>query len=157
PAVGILYPGELGCRLGQLLRGRGRRVVTTTEGRSPRSGRLAEAAGLEILDSTRAVLETSRVCPSVGAPAPARAVARHCAAPAPAGPRLFVDVNSISPDTLGEVEAVLAPSGMELVDGAVHGMAAQLPDRGTLYLSGRAAAEVAGLFGPPMRVKVLGE
>jgi 3-hydroxyisobutyrate dehydrogenase-like beta-hydroxyacid dehydrogenase len=156
PPVGILYPGELGCRLGRLLLGQGRRVVTTLAGRGARTRRLAGETPFEVLGSTRAVLETAGVVLSVVPPAAAVSVARECAALAPpARPPLYVDLNSVSPGTAAEVEAALGPSGMGFVDGAVHGMAAQLPARGTLYLSGPRAAEVARLFGPPLRVKVL--
>jgi 3-hydroxyisobutyrate dehydrogenase-like beta-hydroxyacid dehydrogenase len=157
-SVGILYPGELGCHLARLLREQGHRVVTTLEGRSPRTHRLAGDTPLEILGSTREVLETARVVLSVVPPVAAVAVARHCASLLPRGPeRVFVDVNSIAPDTVGLVEAELAPTGVRFVDGAVHGMATQLRERGTLYLSGAAAAEVAALFGTALRVRVLGE
>jgi 3-hydroxyisobutyrate dehydrogenase-like beta-hydroxyacid dehydrogenase len=67
-----------------------------------------------------------------------------------------VDLNSVSPETVRRVEAVLAPAGVGFVDGAVHGLASQLPACGTLYLSGPAAPAVAACFGPLLRVRVLG-
>jgi 3-hydroxyisobutyrate dehydrogenase-like beta-hydroxyacid dehydrogenase len=156
--IGILYPGELGCHLGRLLQEQGRRVVTTLEGRSPRTQRLVGETRLEILPTTRDVLETAGVVLSLVPPASAVSVARHCASLIPHGPqRIFVDLNSIAPDTLRQVEAELAQIGVRFVDGAVHGMASQLRDRGTLYLSGAAAAEVAALFGTALKVCVLGE
>jgi hypothetical protein len=56
PTVGILYPGEMGAALGRLLREDGVRVVTTLEGRSPRTRRLCAEAGLSVLGSLAEVL-----------------------------------------------------------------------------------------------------
>jgi hypothetical protein len=43
------------------------------------------------------------------------------------------------------------------VDGAVHGLAAQLRERGIVFLSGERAAEIAGLFAGLLRVRVLSD
>src|SRR5207253_11253221 len=61
------------------------------------------------------------------------------------------------PDTAKRIAALFADSGMNFVDGAVHGMAGQLHSRGTLYLAGKAAENVAALFENLLRVKVLGD
>ena len=59
PVVGILYTGEMGSALGGLLRRQGCRVVAAVEGRSPRTRRLAEAAGLEVVASVRELADAA--------------------------------------------------------------------------------------------------
>ncbi len=158
PATGILYPGDLGTELGKRLRQRGQRVLTTLAGRSARTRQHAEAAGFEILGSVREVIEAAGVILSVVPPAAAVALARQVGSLPPVDrPPVYVDLNSVSPETAGEVAEAAAPSGMPFVDGAVHGMASQLGTRGTLYLSGPQAPAVARLFEGAVRVRVLGD
>jgi 3-hydroxyisobutyrate dehydrogenase-like beta-hydroxyacid dehydrogenase len=158
PVVGILYAGDMGSHLGSLLHEQGLRVVTTLAGRSGRTCRRAREANLEVLGSVREVVETADVILSLVPPTAAVALAEQCASWSCLSKRkrVFVDLNSISPGTLTQVENALVYSGMRLVDGAVHGVAAQLRSRGVVYLSGPAAAEVAELFRPVLRVKVVG-
>jgi len=158
PPVGILYPGDLGYHLGKLLREQGHRIVTTLAGRSPQTAQRARQAGFEILGSLPDVVAAAGVVLSVVPPAAAVALAREVGAlPAPARPGVYVDLNAISPETVRAVATAVAPSGLEFVDGAIHGMASQLRARGTLYLSGPEAAAAARLFEGALRVRVLGD
>jgi 3-hydroxyisobutyrate dehydrogenase-like beta-hydroxyacid dehydrogenase len=157
--VGIVYPGELGSTLGRLLVQSGVPVIVTTEGRGLRTQQLAERAGLVILPRLRDVAERADVVLSVVPPAAARAVAEGYLANCSRDgrPRIYADLNSISPDTARQVEKGVREAGLDFVDGAVHGLASRLPERGTLYLSGRAAPALAGLLGRAVRVRVLGD
>jgi 3-hydroxyisobutyrate dehydrogenase-like beta-hydroxyacid dehydrogenase len=155
--VGILYPGEMGSALGRLLAQNGCRVVTTLEGRGPRTVRLCQEAGLRIVGTLTEVVREADILFSAVTPGAAMSVAERCAALGQEKHHLlFVDLNSISPMTATAIGTVLASAGIEFVDGAVHGLASLLPGRGTLYLSGPSAVRVAELFGPPLRVRVLG-
>ncbi|MBV9126043.1 MAG: NAD(P)-dependent oxidoreductase [Planctomycetes bacterium] len=159
PTLGVLYPGELGATLGRLLRMQGHHVVTTVQGRSARTEQRARSAGLEILESTRAVVEAADILFAVVPPAAAAEVAATVSS-CPLGerkPRLYVDLNAIAPATTTQIGDRVTRAGFDFVDGAVHGLAAQLPDRGTLYLSGPSAPWVAALFGRSVRVQVLGD
>lgn len=159
PVVGVLSPGDMGAHLGEVLRQEGRRVVTTVAGRGPRTRLLAEKAGLEVLDSLAAVVDAADVILSLVPCTQAVALARTCrSAWSPSSrARLFVDLNSIAPDTAHEIEAELAGSGLTFVDGAVHGVATQLRQRGVVYLSGPRADEVAELFRSALRVRVVSD
>jgi len=159
PTIGILYGGELGSSLGRLLVGCGLSVVTTLEGRSPRTARLCQEAGLAVLPSLRAVAECADLVLSTVSPAAALAVAEGYRAvrPASAPRQLYVDLNAVAPQTVRRIADVLTPTGVDFVDGAVHGLAAQLPSRGTVYLSGPNAPAVGQLFGQALRVRVLGD
>lgn len=158
PTVGIVYPGELGSTLGRLLAASGLRVVAAVEKRSERTRRLAEEAGLSALSSLHEVAERADIVLSTVSPAAALPVAQEYLLhrPQTARPQLYVDLNSTAPETACQLEKLLRSAGLDFVDGAVHGLASRLPDRGTLYLSGAAAPRLAEVFGRALRVTVLG-
>ena len=155
-SIGILYVGDLGLHLGKLLQENGHRVITTVEGRSSRTQRRAGEAQFEVVATLANVLEQAEVVLSLVPPAAAVAVVQQCLDIRSARAHTFVDLNSIAPDTARRIAGLFADSGMNFVDGAVHGMASQLRTHGTLYLSGAAAESVAGLFETVLRVKLLG-
>lgn len=156
--VGILYPGELGSALGALLVERGIDVVTTVDGRSERSATLARAAGLTLLPSMADVLIAADTIVSSVPPASALSTARVVASQLPTHdrPRVFVDINSISPLSMAEVAAAFDDSGVAVVDAGVHGAAVALRTS-TMYLSGAAAGDVAATLGTPPRTVILGD
>src|SRR6266702_7952365 len=157
--IGILYPGEMGSSFGKLLCEAGFHVVTTVEGRSPRTHRLCHAAGLNVVDSLGEVLDRSDVVISLVSPGAALSVARDVAAHLEGSSRglLYIDANSISPMTVAQISEVLCRVTIDFVDASIFGLAAQLRQRGTLYLSGSRAKELSGQFEPIMRVKVVGD
>lgn len=156
--IGILYPGDMGSSLGKLLAEDGFPVVTTVEGRSARTCRLCEAAGLTVLSSFREVVRSSTVVFSVVPPAAAREVAEHYCSLAHLAPSgaVYVDANPVSPAAIVETAELIVAAGTGFVDGALHGVAAQLRTLGTLYLSGDRAEELTRLLGGSLRVKCLG-
>ncbi len=157
--IGILYPGEMGSSFGKLLCEIGFRVVTTVEGRSPRTHRLCHEAGLSVVDSLGEVLERSDVVISLVSPGAALSVARDAAAHMEGSSRslLYIDANSISPMTVARISEVLCRVPVDFVDASIIGLASQLRQRGALYLSGPRAIEISHEFEPFLRVKVVGE
>jgi 3-hydroxyisobutyrate dehydrogenase-like beta-hydroxyacid dehydrogenase len=156
--VGLLYPGDMGSALGRLLRAGGVRVVTTLAGRSARTQAGAQQAGLEVLDSLREVAQCADILLSLVTPAAAESLAAEFAAvQQPEGRRrIYVDLNSIAPQTAIRIGQRLEGAGIVFVDGAIHGLASRLRERGKVYLSGPAADEVKRLLAPLLWVKVLG-
>ena len=157
--VGILYPGEMGSSLGKLLAAGGFRVVTTLEERGPRTCRLCRDAGLEVLDSLIQVVRASEIAISLVTPASAVNLAEHfcdCAHLASRRP-VFIDANSISPNTVRQIFRMVSRSRCRFVDASIHGLASRLRDQGTIYLSGRSAQAIAELFAPVIRTNFLGE
>jgi 3-hydroxyisobutyrate dehydrogenase-like beta-hydroxyacid dehydrogenase len=159
PTIGILYPGEMGAALGRVLAEDGLRVVSTVDGRSPRTRKLCQEAALEVLPSAAAVVRRADVIFSLVTPAAALEVAREFAASCKgsATPRIYVDANSVAPATAAAVGRVVKTTGACFADAAIHGLAAQLRQRGIVYLSGPAAADVANLLAWSLRVRVVGD
>src|SRR5437764_6027995 len=103
--IGMLGAGHMGAGLGWALREGGARVVTTLAGRSPRTAKLAAAAGLEPLDSLDAVVSAVDVVLVVTPPDAARdAAAQLAAAIHRTGERpLVADLNAIAPSTVDDI------------------------------------------------------
>lgn len=157
PTLGLLYPGEMGTALGRLFRDEGVRVVTTLPGRSPRTHQNCQQAGLEELPSLRDVGQSADIVLSLVAPAAAVTVAQEYRDHLKTGqPRVYVDLNSIAPETAQQIAAIFAGTPVAFVDGGISGPAAHLCSRCIVYLSGAAAAQVAALFPERLRVRVLG-
>jgi len=162
--IAIVSPGFMGAGLGSALRAGGARVVATVEGRSARTRRLAERAGLELLPTLDDVVAAADVILSVTPPADALAAARAIAAsvartarvepatqpgrvgPAtqtePAGP-VVADLNAVSPATMTRIAEAL--DGLRLVDGSISGPPPTAAPGARVYLSGPDAGIVAAL------------
>jgi len=147
--VGIMSAGAMGSAVGAAYLAGGARVVTTVAGRSPRTSRLAQQAGLEVLDDVAAVVAASDLVLSVVPPGQARPTAQ-----ALTGARLLVEANAVSPGTVQEI----ASYGPEVVDASISGgpPGPDDPSPTRLYLSGPRAQEVADVPAPWLDVRVLG-
>lgn len=156
--VGLLYLGEMGASLANVVSARSIRVVTTAHGRSDATQRRCRAAGCIVLDSFAEVVVQSNVLLSVVPPSAAEEIAEaYCAqahrAPADA---LYVDLNSIGPELAMTLAERVSSSGRGFVDGAINGLAKNLTTSATMFLSGPRAGEVADLFGEQIRTRLLG-
>jgi 3-hydroxyisobutyrate dehydrogenase-like beta-hydroxyacid dehydrogenase len=144
--VGIVSPGAMGSAVGAALVRGGARVVVSLAGRSARTQRLAEAAGLPILPSLEEVVGEADVVVSIAPPEAARAIAAELARAASSTEArpLVADLNAIAPATARAIRDELAAAGLDLVDGSISGPPPWKP--GTrVYLSGERADEVAHL------------
>jgi 3-hydroxyisobutyrate dehydrogenase-like beta-hydroxyacid dehydrogenase len=142
--VGIVSPGAMGSAVGHALLQGGARVVATIAGRSERTARLAQRAGLELLPDLGAVVEAADVVLSIAPPDQAEAIAAELA-----GGRLFADLNANAPATARRI----SPE----VDGSISGPPPWEPGTTRIYLSGPRADEVAALPFAGVYVVVVGE
>ena len=69
---------------------------------------------------------------------------------------IYVDANSVSPQTIGRIADEFQDSNIQFVDAAIHGLASRLKTQGTIFASGSAAGVVSELFGTDVRVRILG-
>ena len=157
--VGILYPGEMGASLATVMQERGHRTVTMTVGRSEATRERCRSANIRMLPSLESVISESQVIVSLVPPAAAWELAVECRdwMAAGNGAKLFVDANSVSPLTARRIDELFRESGIGFVDGSIHGLASQLKQRGTLFLSGSTADAIAPCFAGLSRVMVLGD
>ena len=162
PTVVVIAMGEMGAGIAKRLTSRGARVRTSVKGRGEGSARRAREAGAQIFEDDGALLEGADFVLSIVPPAAARSLAERLAPALQAVARkpVYVDCNAVSPATVAEVAAVLAPSGCPFADCGILGILS-LPPNGEhlgprIYLSGPAAQEVIVLTNYGLDMRVLG-
>jgi 3-hydroxyisobutyrate dehydrogenase-like beta-hydroxyacid dehydrogenase len=155
--VAIVSPGYMGAGLGWALREGGARVVATAQGRSARTRRLAEEAGLELLPSLFDVVAVADVVLSVTPPGHALAAAQtiaNAARESGATP-VTADLNATSPTTMAKIAQAWAE--LPVVDGSISGSPPTARPGTRVYLSGVKATDVAALpWGERVHTVVLG-
>jgi len=157
--IAILYPGEMGSTLGTVLLEAGFRVTTITQGRSPRTERLCRESGMTVVESLDDLLRQADIVISLVPPGAALSVALDVVKHMSRYPQrlTYVDANSISPMTVAQIAEALHGRPIDFLDAAIFGLAGQLRQRGSFYLSGPRANDLADQFRPLLRVKVLGD
>ncbi|MFC4065833.1 NAD(P)-dependent oxidoreductase [Actinoplanes subglobosus] len=157
--VGLIGAGHMGSGLGWALRAGGHEVVTSLAGRSARTARLVEAAGLRVVARPADVLAESGVVLVVTPPGAAVDAAREIAALASSvtARPLVADMNAVSPATAAASAQVITAAGFGFVDGSISGPPPTVRPGATLYLSGPRAAEVADLRWTHARPVVVGD
>lgn len=162
PTVVVIAMGEMGAGIAKRLTSRGARVRTSLKGRGDGSARRAREAGAQTFEDDGALLEGADFVLSIVPPAAARSLAERLAPALQAVARkpVYVDCNAVSPATVAEVAAILAPSGCPFADCGILGILS-LPPKGEhlgprIYLSGPAAQEAAVLTNYGLDMRVLG-
>lgn len=155
--VVLMGPGRMGVAIAQRLRSHGLPVVACLDGRSAATRARAQQAGVPAV--ALADVASASIVLSVVPPAAALEVARTLAGAGVLGARgpLFADCNALSPDTMREVEAVVAATGAQCVDAAIVGAPPDAAGTRTpvLYASGTQAPRLALLAGHGLAVHVL--
>ena len=143
--VGVVGAGNMGSGLGAVLLAGGARVITTLAGRSPRTARLVEAAGLEPVQDLDTLVGTARHILIVTPPGAAvdAATALGDAARRTGARPLVADMNAIAPQTAASVATALAP--LDFVDGSISGPPPTDRPGARLYFAGPRAAEFVAL------------
>lgn len=157
-SAALLYPGEMGCAVAKVLVLAGWDVCTHLWGPSLVCRGDADSAAIADLGSLEEAVGTSDVVislvPPVAALETAEAVTR---AARRSGRRpLCLDANSVAPATMAAIAATLAGAGLDCVDGAFVGSAAELGGRTRLYLSGPRAGELAAALPEALHARSLG-
>jgi 3-hydroxyisobutyrate dehydrogenase-like beta-hydroxyacid dehydrogenase len=154
----ILYPGEMGSAVAGEFSRHGWRVVSCLDDRSRRTKDLALASGVVPLPTIEDCVRESDLVISLVPQSVAESTAAIFAAACAEAARqpAYVDANSISPSTMGEVARVVAGNGPGCVDGAFIGSAAMLGKKTALYLSGPTADSVSTQIGDALLTRVLG-
>src|SRR5450756_1849957 len=157
-SAAVLYPGEMGCAVAKVLVSGGWAVCSHLAGPSLVCRGDAQAAAIADRGSLDEAIGTSDLVVSLVPPAAALEVAAATAAAARRSGRrpLYLDANSVAPATVAAVAATLAGAGLDCVDGAFVGAAAELGGRTRLYLSGPRAGEFAVALPEALHARCLG-
>ena len=117
--IGLLHPGAMGASIGAQLTSKSHTVLWWPEGRSGRSAKRAEQAGLTPSSQIEDWLTADYVI-SICPPAAAESVAQSVIDWGYQG--TFVEANAISPMRLRDIVKKLEASGVQVLDGSVMGV-----------------------------------
>lgn len=157
--IGIMSIGEMGFHWAKLLKSHGVEVMTYDKDRGEVSRKRAENAGVVSVASMNALVNEAELIVSIVVPFAAKKVAAKVAKAARKTGRkdlLFLDANAISPMTADAIASVLAPAGVNFVDGCIIGGASRMGKGTMVYVSGPDAARMQALEAFNIPVKVLG-
>lgn len=153
--IGFVGFGELAATVSRSLGDRGFGRLVLGPGRSPATLERASAGDVAAVDAAELCARADLVL-SLVPPAHALPVAESLAPSLErAGrPVVFVDANSIAPETARAIAGVIAGAGGRFADGTFH----VFPRSGAprLYVCGPAAAEIGWLAGPGLELYDLG-
>jgi len=155
--VGLMTPGDMGQAVAMQIKARGYTVCTALEGRSDRSRKLAQEAGLIDVGTVARLVAECDVVLSVMNPGAALDFARDAAGALRAGGHktLIVDCNAISPDTVHEIASLIEGAGGRFLDGGIIGPPPRGKAKTNLYVSGPGASDLEALAGPQLAVHVV--
>jgi len=156
PTVAIIAPGNMGAGVGQRLVENGVTVLTALAGRSPASAARARTAGMTAVED-RGLAEADFLL-SIVPPGEALALARRLApmlASANNKP-VYVECNAVNPQTVAQIEAVVAATGCLFVGAGIIGPPPKPGSGNTkFYAAGPAAVRFATLNDHGLIVRVL--
>jgi 3-hydroxyisobutyrate dehydrogenase-like beta-hydroxyacid dehydrogenase len=156
PTVAIVAQGGMGAAVGTRLTQHKVTVLTSLAGRSQASGKRAREAGMQAV-SDRELAEADFFL-SIVPPGEALALAQRLAPVLGAANKkpIYVECNAVSPQTVNQIEKVIAATGCPFVDAGIIGPP---PKPGTdntkFYAAGPQAGEFARLNDYGLIVRVL--
>src|SRR5262245_12641947 len=147
PVIAIVASGAMGAGVARRLTANNVKVLTLLTGRSAGSRARAQEAGM-VGVSPEALVEADLLL-SIVPPANALSFAEQTAFALKSARRkpVFVDCNAVNPATVRHIQAVIAATGTEFVDGGIIGFP-PVPGTNTgphIYVSGEPASKVAVL------------
>ena len=157
--IGIMSIGEMGFYWAKLLKSHGVEVLTYDKDRREVSRQRAENAGVTSVASMNKLVKEAELIVSIVVPFAAKKVAAKVAKAVQKTGRkdlLFLDANAISPMTADAITAVLAPAGVNFVDGCIIGGASRMGQGTMVYVSGPDAVRLQALEAFNIPIKILG-
>ena len=156
--IAILSPGDMGHAVGRVLIEAGHEVVTSLDGRSPRTKALARSAGIADVGSLDEVADAAYLVLSILVPSEAEALAVSFAAAIRRSGKATVlaDCNAVSPTTSLRMESAVTGAGGRYIDGSIIGPPPGKGDAPRFYVSGPHAALMQPLDGKGIVVRDLG-
>ncbi len=152
--IGILHPGEMGISIAASVQNNGHQVYWVSNGRSQKTKSRAGTQGLIDLTSLANLCQTCDVILSVCPPHIAEEVANQIMEQGFQG--FYLDANAISPQRARRIGKKMESTGIQFVDGEIIGGPAWEPNGTCLYLSGKNAEQIAGIFSAgPLETKVI--
>ena len=156
--VGLLSPGDMGHAVGAVLVNNGIKVITCLEGRSDRTRKLAEEAGIEDVPVYRDLVRDADIILSILVPAEAKNTAiRVSQALEETGQNItYADCNAIAPQTVQEIGNIITAAGSNFVDAGIIGGPPGPGVMNRIYISGEDTEAVEQLNNYGLDIRAIG-
>ena len=157
--VALFSPGEMGTSMAKMLIKHGVKVVTSLDGRSERTRRIAQENGITDMGSLGSAIMEADIALSVVVPDAAIALGEAIAgAIRDTGKAItFVDANAISPMSARHIAGQIESAGGRFVDACIIGFSYDWAiGKTSLYTSGEDAKELLTLSKLGLPTEVLG-
>lgn len=151
--IAITAPGQMGAGIGARLTAHGCRVIVPLDDRSQASLDRARKAGMAHAGWNE--LGQADMILSVVSPEHAERTAERVAAANPGARAIYAELNAITPERALRIQKIAEGAGLGFTDGGIIGPPPSDSADPVLYLSGPAAAEVAGLRAYGLRTEML--
>ena len=157
--VGILSPGDMGHTVGNVLRENGLRVITCLQGRSQRTRKLAEKAGIVDVPTYPQLVTEAALILSIMVPAQAMSAAEVIAEALQQTDTTltYTDCNAIAPQTVRKLGDVITAAGGTFVDASIIGPPPRTPGATRFYASGPSLDTFSELNNYGLDVRTLGD
>jgi len=142
--IGFAHPGQMGVSIAAAVIAGGNQAAWASEGRSEATQKRADGAGLQDLQSLKALCDGSEMLFSICPPDKAIQLARDVVDAGFKGK--FVDCNAVSPATAHTTAEIIHGGGGQFIDGGIVGPPAVRPGITRMYVSGSEAESVPPLF-----------
>lgn len=158
PRVAIVATGDMGNAVGRLLREGGASVSTCLAGRSERTRKLAEKAGITVVPDDDTLVKGADVFLSIIPPGEVINLAERIAAALKrtGAKPVYVDCNAVSAETMQRIAGIIGPTGAALVDVGIIGPPPAKGAATKFYASGPKAPAFDALKGCGLDVRWCG-
>ena len=157
--IGLLSPGDMGHVVGQVAIAHGARVITCLDGRSERTRKLAEIAGIENVPKYGDLVREASLLVCILVPAAAEDVAARIAdALRDTDEQIaYADCNAIAPATAARIGEVIEKAGSVFIDAGIIGGPPRKPGGTRFYCSGPDASAFEKLNDYGLDVRKVGD
>lgn len=157
--VGLLFPGDMGLAIAEVLLKNNFRVITASEGRSQKTADRIKKSEIEDLVSLQKVVDASDIILSVNSPDKSVEIAEQisiCLSDHHAK-KIFVDLNSNTTESATRIDHICAAKNAVHINGAVLGASKDMEKDSVIVLSGKERKYILDLFDGIFNTKDAGE
>lgn len=159
PVIGLLFPGDMGLAIGNVLLKNNFEVITAGEGRSAKTMKNIENSQIKDVGSLENVMKECDIILSVNSPQNSIDIAEKVAHCIPDSQKKYwyVDLNSNTPESALKIEKIMQAKNVSFINGAIMGVAKNVGNDAVMVLSGMERGFLTSLFDHIFKIKDAGE
>ncbi|WP_312391159.1 DUF1932 domain-containing protein [Chryseobacterium sp.] len=159
PVIGLLFPGDMGSAVADVLIKNNFEVITAGEGRSAKTLENIKKSQIKDAGALQNVVEQSDIILSVNSPKSSVEIAEQISHYMLDSERnqIFVDLNSNTPESAKKIEELITLKNGIFINGAIMGVAKSVENDAVIVISGKERVLLKDLFNGLFKLKDAGE